>query len=160
MSGTLKYKDYQGCVEFSEEDGILFGQVLMIDSLITYQGSSVQELTVNFQAAVDDYLAYCEKKNISPNKAYSGSFNVRLKPESHRALAQVAILKKVSLNDIVKQACDQFLEDSRKVIINHHTHSHNHFHQIAEEQSEELEIKDWKGTSKGNEWQLESTLKH
>jgi predicted HicB family RNase H-like nuclease len=31
---------------------------------ITYEGSTVEELTADFEGAVDDYLALCEEKGI------------------------------------------------------------------------------------------------
>ena len=49
-------------VEFSESDGVLFGKVQGIRSLISYEGTSVQELLDDFHGAVDDYLALCEEE--------------------------------------------------------------------------------------------------
>ena len=40
----MQYKGYVGSVEFSEEDGIFFGKVLGIRSLISYDGKNAQEL--------------------------------------------------------------------------------------------------------------------
>ena len=37
MNNTMKYKDYIGSVEFSEEDGIFFGKVMGIRALISYE---------------------------------------------------------------------------------------------------------------------------
>ena len=38
MNNTIQYKGYVGSVEFSEEDGIFYGKVLGIRSLISYEG--------------------------------------------------------------------------------------------------------------------------
>ena len=55
--GYLKYKGYTGSVEYSEEDKCLFGKVqgLSKDS-ITYEGSTVEELTADFEGAIDDAI--------------------------------------------------------------------------------------------------------
>ncbi len=37
MKNTMEYKGYVGSVEFSEEDGIFFGKVMGIRSLISYE---------------------------------------------------------------------------------------------------------------------------
>jgi predicted HicB family RNase H-like nuclease len=66
----LKYKGYTGSVEFSEEDKCLFGKVQgLTKDLITYEGSTIEELTKDFEGAVDDYLALCEEKNIEPRRS-------------------------------------------------------------------------------------------
>ena len=63
--GFLKYKGYTGSVEYSEEDKCLYGKVQgMSKDSITYEGSTVEELTADFEGAVDDYLALCEEKGI------------------------------------------------------------------------------------------------
>ena len=37
MSNTIEYKGYIGSVEFSEEDGVLFGKVMGIRALVYYE---------------------------------------------------------------------------------------------------------------------------
>lgn len=59
MNNTIHYKGYVGSVEFSEEDGIFYGKVLGIRSLISYEGESIPDLLADFHDAVDDYLENC-----------------------------------------------------------------------------------------------------
>lgn len=125
----LEYQGYQGSVEFSKEDKILFGKILFIDSLIMYHGASVDELEAAFHSAVDEYLAHCLKNNKAPNKPYSGGFNVRIGPELHKAAAQRAYLQGVSLNEFVKQSIDKAIAEqepkTQELTINHIvTHQH------------------------------------
>jgi len=40
----LNYKNYIGSVEFSAEDNILYGKILGINDLVSYEGTSMQEL--------------------------------------------------------------------------------------------------------------------
>ena len=56
MNNTIQYKGYVGSVEFSEEDGIFYGKVMGVQSLISYEGENEEELLNDFHAAVDDYL--------------------------------------------------------------------------------------------------------
>ena len=71
MSSVMKYKDYIGSVEFSEEDQLFYGKVLGIHSLISYEGESAKELIQDFHDAVDDYLELCVKESSrkKPTKA-------------------------------------------------------------------------------------------
>ena len=75
MKGVLEYKGYHGTVEYSAEDNILFGSIIGITSLISYEAQSTDELKVNFESAVDEYLELCAEKGISPKKKYKGVLN-------------------------------------------------------------------------------------
>lgn len=74
MSSVMKYKDYIGSVEFSEEDQLFYGKVLGIHSLISYEGESAKELIQDFHEAVDDYLELCVEKRIEPGKSLQRLF--------------------------------------------------------------------------------------
>lgn len=116
---TLKYKDYIGSVEFSEEDGIFFGKIEGIDGLVNFEGESVTELTNAFHEAVDDYIAYCEAEGIEPCKSYSGSLNVRLTPDIHSRIAILANQAGISINAFIRSAVEK--TDCHNVIIRLHT---------------------------------------
>ena len=66
MNNTIQYKGYVGSVEFSEEDGIFFGKVMGIRSLISYEGESAKELLNDFHDAVDTYLEHCKEEGKKP----------------------------------------------------------------------------------------------
>ena len=102
MKNILRYKEYVGSVEISETDGLLFGRVLGIQEKITYQAVKADELVENFHDAVDAYLEQCRKNSISPEVPYKGSFNVRIAPALHRALAIHAAQTGVNLNRLVE----------------------------------------------------------
>lgn len=111
MSNILKYKGYIGSVEFSEYDKLLFGKVQGIRSLISYEGSSVEELISDFHTAIDDYLSSCEEEGIKPETAYKGSLNVRFKnSDTHRKAAVYAINHNQSLNSFIEEAVLEKLE--------------------------------------------------
>ena len=104
MNNTMEYKGYVGSVEFSEEDAVLFGKVMGVRALISYEGESGKELLEDFHAAVDEYLALCEEKGMEPERAYKGSFNVRISPDLHRKISVLAAGEHISLNSFVENA--------------------------------------------------------
>ncbi|NYZ69125.1 hypothetical protein H0A36_24195 [Endozoicomonas sp. SM1973] len=53
----MQYKGFQGSVEYSADDELLYGEVLSIEPLINYEGSTLDELKAAFEAAIDDYLS-------------------------------------------------------------------------------------------------------
>lgn len=107
MSNYLNYKGYTGAVEFSGADDCLFGKVLGIRALISYEGKSVAELREDFQGAVDDYLETCAENGTEPEKPYKGSFNVRVSPEMHRKAAICAAQQGISLNGFIADALEK-----------------------------------------------------
>ncbi len=104
MKNTMEYKGYIGSVEFSEIDGLFFGKVQGIRSLISYEGATASELVEDFHGAVDDYLALCEEEGEQPEIAYKGSLNVRLGQELHRNAAIYAIAHQQTLNSFIESA--------------------------------------------------------
>ena len=103
MKNTIEYKGYVGSVEFSEEDGIFYGKVMGIRSLISYEGESAKELLEDFHGAVDDYLETCKAEGRQPEVAYKGSFNVRISPGLHKRLVIYAAEHQMSLNSYVEE---------------------------------------------------------
>lgn len=57
MIDTLEYKGRVGSIEFSREDNLLFGRILGVRGLYSYEGASVEELTEDFRRAVDELEA-------------------------------------------------------------------------------------------------------
>ena len=113
---TLKYKGYIGSVAYSEPDKVFFGKLEGIDDLVNYEGESVSELTAAFHEAVDDYLIFCEEHNCKPEKSYSGSFNVRVSPATHRDIANRASEAGISINAFVKKALDEAVKEPASVM--------------------------------------------
>ena len=80
-----------------------------IRALISYEGSSAAELVADFHTAVDDYLDLCRQTGQEPEKAYKGSFNVRISPQLHQDAVRCAISRNTTLNAIVEQALQQYV---------------------------------------------------
>ena len=109
MNNTMEYKGYLGSVEFSEEDTLFYGKVLGIRALISYEGTNAAELVADFHGAVDDYLEVCAHSGTEPEKAYKGSFNVRISPELHKQAVIAAMSRNMSLNSFVETSIQQAL---------------------------------------------------
>ena len=109
MNNTIEYKGYVGSVEYSESDGVFFGKVQGIRSLISYEGSTAKELMDDFHGAVDDYIALCEEEGTAPETAYKGSLNVRLGSDLHKRAAVYAMNHQQSLNSFIEDAVNEKL---------------------------------------------------
>lgn len=100
----LKHKDYLGSTEFDIENRVLYGKILFINDIVTYEGKTVEELTAAFSESVDDYLQTCEELGREPQKAHSGSLNIRIGEEIHRDAAMLAFKRGQKLNEFIKEA--------------------------------------------------------
>lgn len=110
MHNTMKYKTYVGSVEFSEAKECFFGNVLGIRKDISYEGEDVRSLIRNFHEAVDDYLADCSEAGTEPERAYKGTFNVRVSENLHREAALYGLNNNMSLNSVVENAMQNMVE--------------------------------------------------
>lgn len=94
----MKYKDYIGHVSFDEEAELFHGEVINTRDVITFQGNTVKSLKQAFKDSVDDYLDFCNTRGETPEKPFSGKFNVRIDPELHREASIAAKVAGMSLN--------------------------------------------------------------
>lgn len=103
--GNLKYKGYTGSVEFSPEDNCFFGKVQGIKgNLISYEGTSVDEIRHDFEEAVDYYLESCRERGIEPAKPYSGRLIIRMPSDLHSEIAEAAANAGTTINDFINTA--------------------------------------------------------
>ena len=57
----MKYKGYYGQVSYDDEAKIFHGELVGIRTVITFQGTNVEELETAFKNSIDDYLDWCKK---------------------------------------------------------------------------------------------------
>jgi predicted HicB family RNase H-like nuclease len=100
----LEYKGYTGSIEYSKEDDLLYGKVLGIRGLISYEGKTGRELEEDFKEAIDTYLEDCKERAVDPERPFKGSFNVRISAKLHQKAALLAMEEKMSLNNFVAES--------------------------------------------------------
>lgn len=107
---TMSCKGYTARIEYDERDDILVGRILGLRSMISFHGRTVAELRREFAAAVQDYLADCTERGISPEKPASGRLLIRVPPEVHsRALIKAQAMGK-SLNQWATEALERAVQ--------------------------------------------------
>ncbi len=104
MGNLMEYKGYHASVDYSDEDEVFFGKIAFIKDSVTFHAENAKDLRKEFEAAVDGYIAACQKFGRDPQKPFKGGFNVRIKPELHKNAALAALKRKVSLNKFVETA--------------------------------------------------------
>jgi predicted HicB family RNase H-like nuclease len=106
----LSYKGYSGRVEFDDEARIFHGEVIDTRDVITFQGTTVEEIEKAFRGSVDDYLEFCRERGEKPDKPFSGKFVLRIPSDLHHKLYLEASRSGKSLNswlvEVIKDAVD------------------------------------------------------
>jgi predicted HicB family RNase H-like nuclease len=95
---SMRHEDYVAAIDYDEELGLFVGHVVNLSSPITFMGGSVEELRREFATSVETHPAVCRERGITPEKPYSGRFNVRIDPAAHRRVAAAAAKAGNSLN--------------------------------------------------------------
>lgn len=112
MKDVLKYKGFIGSVHYAAEDRVFYGKVEGINDLISFEGSTVDELEKGFQYMVDEHIEDCKKKDIPLEKSYKGNLNIRLSPELHKKAAYNASMRGISLNQYINDAIKKEIASS------------------------------------------------
>ena len=107
----MEYRGYFAKTEFDDELGVFQGEVVGLRDVVTFEGTSVEELRHEFRESVDDYLDFCAQRGEKPEKPCSGRFVVRIDPVLHRAVAIRARMADKSLNAWVGDTLANALQD-------------------------------------------------
>lgn len=110
MAFTLQHRDYIANVDFDPEIDLFHGRIVNIRDVITFYGSSIEELKQEFAASLQVYLDVCREKGIEPAKPFSGRFNLRLTPESHAKATAAALASGKSLNAFIAETVEEKAE--------------------------------------------------
>lgn len=131
-TNIIEYKGYYAKIEYSVEDQVLFGKIEGIRDLVNFESDSANDIEKEFQKAVDDYLDFCKSVGKNPDKPYKGTFNVRISPNLHKKIAEMAFQRNMSLNSWVEEALNEHIKDDIK-------------NDMIEKGMEEINIKDDRG---------------
>ncbi len=114
------YKGYSPTIWSESDDRLFHGVVEGIRDTIHFAGASVDELETAFHDSVDDYLDWCAKDGVDPEKPYSGKLAFRTTPAHHRLITEAAAANASSINqwmdDVLEEAARKTLTNgSRKI---------------------------------------------
>lgn len=84
--------------------------------MILFHLKGVQELKKSFEQAVDDYIILCRENGRTIEKSYKGSFNVRIPPDIHKKAKRIALMKGISLNQLIQKAVEEEVERELEVL--------------------------------------------
>ncbi len=69
MKDMMRHKGFAGSVHFISEEEIFHGKIEGIPDLVTFEGSTMEDLRQAFHEAVEDYLALCREVGKEPGES-------------------------------------------------------------------------------------------
>lgn len=78
----MRYKGYVGRVEYDDEAGVFHGEVTNLRDVITFQGTTVDELRQAFRTSVDDYLEFSAQRGEEPDKPSTIVYETARNPQT------------------------------------------------------------------------------
>ncbi len=112
---NLRYKGYNGSVEYYEDEtgNYFYGTVQGLrHATVSFEGDTIEELKVDFEAGVDDYLDYCKEYNVEPEKPFITQMKIRLSPDLHSRVASVAKANGESINAFITRIARREVENA------------------------------------------------
>jgi predicted HicB family RNase H-like nuclease len=103
----MRYKGYIARIEYDEGDRIFVGRLAGIEDVVSFHGSTVDELETAFHESVDHYLEVSERTGRPAQKPYSGNLMLRINPDIHAAVASAAQVQGKSINQWASEVLDK-----------------------------------------------------
>ncbi len=110
MKNIITHKGFIGSVNYSADDRVFYGKIEGINDLVTFEGTTVDELETAFKLMVEEHIKDCISEGKPVSKSYKGSFNIRISPDLHKQAAQIASVEGITLNQLVLRAIQHELE--------------------------------------------------
>ena len=66
----MKYKSYLAQITFDNDAKIFHGEVMGLQDVVTFQGTTMKELEKAFKDSVEDYLKWCKARGEMSEKSF------------------------------------------------------------------------------------------
>ena len=105
---------YKARIAYDPELDLFRGEILGLNGSADFYGKSPADLRREFRKSLRVFLEVCREKGIDPIRTYSGRFNLRISPELHARIAELAIAEEKSLNRWVTDALSVAIKTRKK----------------------------------------------
>ncbi len=109
---VLDIDGHKAVISFDPETELFRGEFLGLNGGADFYADSVDGLRQEGRVSLDAFLDTCRARGIVPYRSFSGKFNVRIPEQLHAEAVQVAAARGISLNDLVREALAQAVQDS------------------------------------------------
>ncbi|WP_051134494.1 type II toxin-antitoxin system HicB family antitoxin [Methylocystis sp. ATCC 49242] len=104
---TMTHDGYLATVEIDEDAGIMHGRVINARAMLTFEGETLAELRQAFADTIEDYRDWCKERGVEPERPYSGTLSIRITPELHKRVAELAAKAGESINQFIAERLEE-----------------------------------------------------
>jgi predicted HicB family RNase H-like nuclease len=108
----INYKGYSAQVEIDLDANILFGRVLDLPTVITFEAERVDGVRAAFEEAIEEYLEFCAARGKEPERPYAGNITLRTSAWNHRMFAEASRAAGLSMNAWMERVLVQSAESA------------------------------------------------
>ncbi|UAA39837.1 type II toxin-antitoxin system HicB family antitoxin [Paraneptunicella aestuarii] len=101
MINVMKIDGYDAVIQYDPEIDMFRGEFINLNGGADFYASDISGLHKEGKLSLDMFLKMCLEDGVSPQKQYSGKFNVRISPELHESLVLKAAASGKSINQLV-----------------------------------------------------------
>lgn len=113
----MKYKGYTGqVVGIDAKTGRIYGEVVDIVGVITFEADNGLDLVREFRTSVDLHLAWCARRHVEPPKPQPGKILAELPRSLHKSAARKAAESGVSVEELFQEAVRVAVTPATKVL--------------------------------------------
>ncbi len=103
----LKHEGFLAEVSYHEGDDLMHGTTVNTRATLHFAGDNLADLQRAFADTVSEYKAWCAERGVDPEKGYSGTLSLRLPPELHKRVAELASTQGESINQFIAEKLEQ-----------------------------------------------------
>jgi predicted HicB family RNase H-like nuclease len=112
MMNTMDFNGYKAVISFDSEIEMFRGEFVGLNGGADFYAKDIDSLKKEGELSLKVFLDMCKEQGITPEKNYSGKFNVRIPPKLHASLAQAATAHGQSINQWVISALSESIKSA------------------------------------------------
>ncbi|MFV0448628.1 MAG: type II toxin-antitoxin system HicB family antitoxin [Vibrio sp.] len=112
MKNLMVISGVKALIDYDPDAETFRGEFVGLNGGADFYGESIAKLEEEGAKSLSIFLEMCQERGIEPYKNFSGKFNVRISPEMHSQLNEIALSKSMSLNAVIEKAVHDYIEHS------------------------------------------------
>lgn len=112
MKNLMVINGVKALIDYDPDAETFRGEFVGLNGGADFYGESIADLEKEGAKSLIIFLEMCKERGIEPYKNFSGKFNVRIPPEMHSQLNEIALSKSISLNAVVEKAMNEYIKHS------------------------------------------------
>jgi predicted HicB family RNase H-like nuclease len=109
---TMTHDGYIATLEIVEDAGVMHGRVVNAHAVLTFEGTTLEDLRKAFADTIADYRKWCRERGVEPENPYSGTLSLRIDPALHRRVAASAAKAGESINQFIADRLAEVVENA------------------------------------------------